>query len=372
MNTEDLFFQIALKQCPRVGDVTAKALLAHFGTAKAVFEASSLDLAALAAVHRDMLAPLLSKESFATAEKEVKFIERQKIQTFAFGQEGYPKRLLSYDDAPFLLFFQGEVAALQALRTVAVIGTRRPTDYGLQHCERLIEEIAPFSPLIVSGLAFGLDICAHRKSLQIGLPTIAVVAHGLDRIYPHEHSKTAEQMQAAGGGILTEFMSGTRPNRENFPMRNRIIAALSDALIVAESAEKGGSIITAELANAYKKDVFAVPGRLGDAYSAGCNLLISQHKATLLQQGQQLGEILRWTGSQRRMPKNQGQTLLFAQLNEDERNIANALAAVEKCHLDTLIQNAGLSTSRLAACLLELEFKGLVRALAGKNYQLIR
>lgn len=371
MNTEDLFFQIALKQCPRVGDVTAKALLSHFGSAKAVFEANRLDLAELAAVHRDMLAPLLSKETFAAAEKELKFIERQKIQAFAFGQAGYPKRLLSFDDAPFLLFYQGEAAALQALRTVAVIGTRRPTDYGLQHCERLIEEIAPFSPMIVSGLAFGLDICAHRKSLQIGLPTVAVVAHGLDRIYPHEHRKTAEQMQAQGG-ILTEFLSGTRPNRENFPMRNRIIAALSDALIVAESAEKGGSIITAELANNYKKDVFAVPGRLGDAYSAGCNWLISQHKATLLQDGQQLGELLRWTGKPRQKPKNQGQTLLFSQLNDDERHIATALAAVENCHLDQLIQTAGLSTSRLAACLLELEFKGLVRALPGKNYQLIR
>jgi DNA processing protein len=368
MISEDLFYQIALRQTERIGDITAKALYSHFGSARAVFEADKIDLAQVAAVHRDMIEPILAQKSFAKAEAELKFIENQGILPMIFSSSAYPKRLQCFDDAPFLLFYKGAPEALHALRTVAIIGTRRPTDYGTQHCERLVAELAAFQPVIVSGLAFGIDICAHRKSVAINLPTVAVVAHGLDIFYPHEHRKTALQMIENGGGVLTEFMSQTRPNRENFPMRNRIIAALADTTIVVETARQGGSIITAELANDYKKDVFAVPGRLGDHYAEGCNWLIRSHKATLLESADEIAQLLGW--SKRATDNIKPQTTLFLQLSPDEQKIMQQLASKEQTHLDALIQKTGLTTSKLAACLLELEFKALVRALPGKNFRL--
>jgi DNA processing protein len=292
--------------------------------------------------------------------KELYFIEQHQIQTFFYLEKDYPSRLKHYPDAPLLLYFKGN-ASLNHLRTVGVIGTREPSFYGKALCEELVEALAPYQAQIISGLAFGVDITAHRAALQSGQETIGVLGNGLQQIYPFHHREIAMRM-IDQGGLLTELPSFKGPDREHFPMRNRIVAALSDAVIVVETATKGGSMITARLANDYNKDVFAFPGRVGDPKSEGCNLLIKSHRAHLIEQVEDLVYTLRWE------PQTPQQTELFVELDEAEKQVVQLVRAKPEISVDELAYEMAHPISQLAPLLLSLEFKGMVRALPGNRY----
>lgn len=355
------FYQIALMCTPQVGNIVAKRLVDHFGSAAAVFEADRKALAAVEGVRTDHVKGLIGRVGFGQAEKECRFLEQATRRAVFYTDADYPKRLLHFADCPPLLYVRGDMD-LNPKRAVAIVGTRKATSRGLAQCERLIEELAGYAPTIVSGLAYGIDICAHRKAVALNLPTIAAVAHGIDRVYPGGHTKTAKAM-CKSGGIISEYPSETLPDARHFPMRNRIIAAFCDALIVVETADKGGSMITAELAIQYKKEVFAFPGRVQDKLSKGCNRLIKNHQASLLEHGEELAQALRWnratTGQQR---------ALFVTLDKDETHVASFIQAQEQVHLDTLLREAGVTRAALLDILLRLEFKGVVKTAPGKYY----
>jgi DNA processing protein len=362
---EDLLYKIALIQTPRVGPVTAKKLYQHYGSAKAVFDNDLNSLLLSTLVNKETAIEILKKDNLGFAAQEIVFMEKYGIKALCIDDADYPKRLKYFEDAPFLLYFKGE-CNLNATRIVAIVGTRKPTEYGRQHCANLVEALRDYNALIISGLAFGIDGCAHQKAVEMGLPNIGIVAHGLDRIYPPSHTSLAQRMVKGGGGILSEFPSRTEPMAGNFPSRNRIIAGMCDALIVVETAMSGGSIISANMANEYQKDVFAVPGRLGDSYSEGCNNLIKTHRASLLTSVEDIAYILRWERQQSSTQKQ-----IFVELSAEERLVTDHLLGKEGVHLNFLIQETGLSTSRLAGVLLELEMKGVLRSMPGKYFRIV-
>lgn len=362
---EDLLYRIALIQTPRVGPVTARKLYQHFGSAKAIFDADLNELLLTQLVHKDAAEEIQKKEMFSFAEEELKFIEKFDIKPMTIGDAAYPRRMKHLEDAPFLLYYKGE-ADLNALRVVAIVGTRKPTEYGRAFCDKIVDELKEYNALIISGLAFGIDAAAHTRCVEKGMETVGVVAHGLDRMYPPAHKKLAQRMIQQGGGIITEFPSRTEPMAGNFPMRNRIIAGMADTVIVVETAKSGGSIITANIANEYQKDVFALPGKVGETYSEGCNNLIKTHRASLLTDVEDIAYILRWEKQEVATQKR-----LFIEFSEDERLVTDLLLGGVNVHLNHIITQTQLSTSRLASVLLELEMKGVVKVLPGKYYRLV-
>jgi DNA processing protein len=358
----ELFYQIALRQTDYIGDITAKNLINHFGKSSAVFECSNADLQQVIGIGDVAAKAIKSQHSFEIAEREMNFIAKNNIQTFFYQDEKYPTRLKRLEGAPFLLFYKGN-ADFNIKHALSVVGTRKPTEQGKRNCEQIISGLIDYKPLIISGLAYGIDVTAHKKALALGLATIGVVAHGLDMIYPAIHQPIAEQM-IANGGIISEFITQTEPNRENFPMRNRIIAAMAEAVLVVETARTGGSIITAELANDYQKDVFAIAGRLDDEFSQGCNWLIKTHKASLLESWEDIVYLLRWD---KLAQQKTTQVQLFQNLSSEEQKIVDILRTGQ-VHLDLLVRNSGFTVSKLASILLDLEFNAIVKPLAGKNY----
>jgi len=361
-----LLHRIALTRIPLVGAVTARTLVSYCGGVEAVFEASRKELQAIPGIGEQIARSICTHRALEEAEQELAFLERHDIRALFYLDADYPERLKPHHDAPVLLFVKGAVN-LNHPRMVAVIGTRTPTPHGRQVCREIIEDLAPFQPLIVSGLAYGIDVAAHQAALDCGLPTVAVLGHGLGRIYPPSHRRVALKMVEEGGGLLTEFASSVGPDRENFPMRNRIIAALCDALVVVETAERGGSMITARFAAGYAKDIFAVPGRPKDARSAGCNLLIRNNQAILLQHGTDIAAHLGWNNGRTPLAE---QAALWSELSEGEKKVLDVLQEVEESGVDLLLHRTGLSSAELAAVLLELELKGLIRTLPGKRYVL--
>jgi DNA processing protein len=297
----------------------------------------------------------------AQAEKEFKYCEKHGISILNFNEKAFPQRILYYDNTPRLLFFRGNTD-LNAHKIVSIVGTRNCTEQGKIHCQKIAESLVDHQCLIVSGLAYGIDIAAHKMALRFGLPTVGVVAHGLDNLYPSEHASTAKKMLGEGG-ILTEFPSGTEMIRELFPMRNRIVASMCDALIVVESAKKGGSLITANFANEYGKDVFAIPGRPGDNYSEGCNLLIKSHRAHMYEEHKDLEYIMRWG-----KPTKVSQGKLFPELTDGQSEIIHSIRKNGESHIDQISAITSRPTSKLAADLLQLELKGLIKSLPGKRY----
>jgi DNA processing protein len=362
---QDLLYQIALTLVPHIGDVHAKILALHFGSAEAVFKARKKDLEALEGIGEVRAKSIKQFSDFSSSEAEVQFIEKYKITPLFVTDAAYPKRLLHCYDSPVLLFYRG-TADLNTSRILSVVGTRNHSDYGKQFTEKLVEEIKGQEVLILSGLAFGIDSIAHKAALKHQLPTVGVLAHGLDRIYPAQNNTLAKQM-TEHGGLLTDFLSGTNPDKQNFPKRNRIVAGLCDGLLVVESGKKGGSLITAELANSYNKDVFAVPGKTVDVKSEGCNYLIKQNKAVLVTCAEDITTALGW---QQTKKASVLQRQLFAELNGDEAIIANLLQQQTSIHIDELYFTSGLSSSSMAAALLMLEMKGMVISLPGKLYKL--
>jgi DNA processing protein len=366
--TNDLLYQLALTQVPQIGCVHAKLLIEQFHSAAAIFKASIAELERTEGIGTVRARCIKSFKHFAPIEKEIAFIEKYKIKPLFINQPQYPQRLLHCYDSPTMLFYRGD-ANLNAARIVAVIGTRNNSTYGKQLTEKLVQELAAYEVIVVSGLALGIDAIAHRTALSNNLQTVGVLAHGLDSLYPTEHTNLAKEMIKQGGGLLTEFYSDTTAEKHHFPVRNRIVAGLSDAVVVVETGVKGGSMITAELANGYNRDVFAYPGKITDAKSAGCNALIRNNKAILLTNTHELAESLGW---EQKISKNiQPQKELFANLNAAEKTIVDLLNEKQPVHIDELNIRCGFSTSSMAAAILNLELQNIVQALPGKMYQLV-
>jgi DNA processing protein len=362
----DLLYRIALTLIPNIGCVHAKTLLEHFQDAESIFKASVKKLSLVENIGEVKAKAIKSFNDFSQAEEEIEFIEKYKIQPLFITDYGYPKRLLNCYDPPTLLYYRGN-ADLNSSKIISIIGTRNNTDYGKQVTEKLIADLAEQNISIVSGLAFGIDAIAHKAALQNSLPTIGVLAHGLDTIYPQQHKALAKEM-LMHGGLLTEMRNKTKPDKHNFPKRNRIVAGMADATIVVETALKGGSMITAQLANNYNRDVFAFPGKITDNKSAGCNYLIKQNYAALLTEAEQLVDSLGW---QQKKIKPKPQRELFIELSTDEKIIVDILKEKDSIHLDELFLNSGLSSSAIAASILNLELQNIVLSLPGKMYKLV-
>lgn len=363
---QELLYKIALTAVPNIGAVQAKILVDHFGNAEDIFKAKKNLLENIEGIGTARAKNIKNFEDFAVVEEEIEFIEKYKIQTLFLTDNLYPKRLLNCYDAPTMLYYRGN-ADLNSSKIISIIGTRNNTDYGRQITEQLVTDLQSFKAIIVSGLAYGIDIIAHKAALQNNLQTVGVLAHGLDKIYPRLHLSLAKQMTMYGG-LLTEFPRGTLPDKHNFPRRNRIVAGMADATIVVETAVKGGSIITAELANGYSRDVFAFPGRIHDAKSAGCNHLIKNNRAILLNNAE---ELIEWLGWKEKKGKRKHQKELFITLTDDEQVLVDILKEKETIHIDELFIKSGLNSSTVAAAILNLEFQNVVSSLPGKLYKLM-
>ncbi|NMD16070.1 MAG: DNA-protecting protein DprA, partial [Bacteroidales bacterium] len=267
-----LLYEIALTLIPGVGDINGKKLVNYCGSAEAVFKEKKSALMRIPGIGEYTANAILNTKPFDRAQQEIEFIKKYKVNVFYYKDKNYPLRLRNCEDAPILIYYKG-TESLNPPLSLSIVGTRRATDYGKWYIDKLMEALSSYSVVIISGLAFGIDTAAHRSALEHGLPTIAILGHGLDRIYPSQNRQLAKKI-LDHGGLLTDFPSQTKPDRENFPKRNRIIAGLCDALLVIETGIKGGSLITADIANSYNRDVFALPGRFGDQMSEGCNWLI--------------------------------------------------------------------------------------------------
>lgn len=366
MRHEELLYVLALLKAEGIGDVTAKKLISLCGSAEAVCKTSPAKFKNLGKGIPALVKQLQSPALFAAAESELKFLETQQIQTAYYQEEQYPDRLKHCFDGPLLLFAKGNLN-FQNRKIISIVGTRQVTPHGAAFCKQLIADLAPLDPIIVSGFAFGVDIVAHQAAMEHGLQTIAVVAHGLDQLYPKAHQKHLHQL-LENGGLLSEFCSGTPPEKENFVRRNRIVAGISEATIVIESAEKGGSLITANRAFDYNRDVFAVPGRATDKYSQGCLQLIQTQKAQLLASAADLVYHLNWEINQ---PNKPVQKQLFVELDELEQKVYDYLLAHGKEALDFIAMACELPIYRLSGLLLTMELKGVIRPLPGKLFEAI-
>lgn len=313
-------------------------------------------------------AAAISDTVLPRAEKEVEFVRKYNINALYYLDADYPSRLKHCDDGPVMLYTKGTVD-LSAQRLVSIVGTRNATPYGKKITEKLVEELAEQDIPVVSGLAYGIDICAHRAAIKNKLATVAVLAHGLDRIYPGTHRSAAEAM-TQNGALVTEFMSESNPDRENFPKRNRIIAGLTDVTVVIESKRKGGSLITADIANSYSRDVMAIPGRVDAEASEGCHFLIRTDRARLITCANDLLYYMGW--EEKAKPKTSWtiQPELFKSLSPDEATLVKVLKDKGQLSIDLLALEAKLTTSNVATSLLSLEFSGVVRSLPGKMYEL--
>lgn len=362
----DLLYQLALSDIPNIGIVHAKTLCEHFGSAQAIFRASRSALEQIEGIGEIRARCIKYFKDFQKAENEIAFVEKYNIEPLFFSDKKYPQRLLNTYDPPVLLFYKGN-ADLNAPKIISIVGTRRNSDYGKTVTEKIVQQLGEYGALVVSGLAFGIDAIAHKSALKNGLYTVGVMAHGLDTLYPSQNTALAREMLKQGG-LLTEFRSNTKPDKHNFPSRNRIVAGISDATIVVETDIKGGSMITADLAAGYNRDVFAVPGRITESRSNGCNLLIRENKAILLNDAGQLGEMLDW--KKKPATKMVTQTEMFAELDDNEKAVAELIRKKEKISIDELNSISGLSMSNLAATLLGLELKNIIQNIPGKAYRM--
>ncbi len=367
MNHPESIYRLALTHVPQIGCVLARALSDRFENAEAIFKASKKQLCEVDSISLIKAACIKDFSDFQPAIKEKAFLDKHKIKMLYLTDEDYPKRLLNCYDPPTVLFYKGN-ANLNASKVINVIGTRHLTDYGKQITEKLIENLLAHEILVISGMAFGIDTVAHKACIKYGLPTVGVLAHGLDTLYPPENVKLAKTMLEMGGGLLTEFPSGTRPDKHNFPTRNRVVAGLCDATIVVETDVKGGSMITAELAIGYNRDVFAFPGRVTDQKSNGCNDLIRRNKAALINNADDLLEAMNWMPQPEK--KAQVQRSLFIELNPQEKIIVDLLNAHEQLHIDELNLKSGMNASLAAGALLSLELQGVLLRMPGKMYRL--
>ncbi|MES3019423.1 MAG: DNA-processing protein DprA [Bacteroidota bacterium] len=362
-----LLHQIALSCIPGIGSILARNLITYCGSPEEVFATKEKHLSRVPGIGAKTVELIRHHNAFERAQKELSFIEKYDIQALFLTDINYPKRLKNCFDAPVMLYFKGN-ADLNAGKVISIVGTRKATEYGKDICRELVAGLAVHSPLIVSGLAYGIDFLAHKEALRNSISTIGIMAHGLDRIYPPQHRSIAEKM-IADGGLLTEFMSGTVPDRENFPKRNRIIAGLADVTIVVEANIRGGALITAELANSYNRDVFAYPGRISDEFSSGCNHLIKTNRANLITKLIDLEYILGWAENSTSSAVTQ-QLSLAIDVSAEERTIMDVLQAKGSLTVDDLAIFTKYPQSKLSVYILGMEMKGILTVMPGKVYKL--
>lgn len=366
MTDQDLFYLLALLKVDGVGDIMAKKMLMHCGNAENVFKTKINQIAAIDGVGSVLLKNLKDNSIFDKANRELEFIKSNDVKVSFFQDQDYPERLKHCFDSPVLIFSSGNIN-LKNKKIISIVGTRQITSYGIQFCKKLIDDLAPLDPIIVSGFAYGVDIVAHQLAMDYNLQTIGVLAHGLNQIYPKTHKKYVAAMEQ-NGGFITEFWSTSNPDKENFVRRNRIVAGMTEATIVIESADRGGSLITANLANDYNRDVFAVPGRVTDKYSQGCNDLIKTQKANVLTSAADLIYILNWN------IENKGKTVqkqLFVELEADEQKVYDFLLKNGKELLDMIALQCDLPIYKISGLLLNMELKGVIRPLPGKLFEAI-
>lgn len=367
MTDQELLFALALQHIPKIGSITAKKLIGHCGTAEAVLKEKKTVLLTIDGVGVNTIENLQDAFYLAEAENELRFIRDSGIKVHYFMDSTYPERLKHCIDGPILLFQSGNIN-LNKQPILSVVGTRKITTNGISFCKRLIEELAPYNPVIVSGFAYGTDITAQMAAVKNNLQTIGCLAHGLNQIYPKVHEKYVEEIERYGG-FYTDFWSTDEFDRNNFLKRNRIIAGLSEATVVIESAEKGGSLVTADIANSYNREVFAVPGRTTDSQSVGCNNLIKFQKAQLLSNPLDVPYLLNWQLGNDKKPVVQKQ--LFVELDTEEKRVYNYLKENGKELLDVIALECKIPTYKLASILLNMELKGLIRPLPGKLFEII-
>ena len=361
----ELLYEIALTLIPGIGDVNGKKLIAYCGGAEAVFREKKKNLLSISGIGEKSVESIVSQNVLLRAEKELAFVERNGIRVLYYLNPDYPKRLQHCYDSPIIIYCKG-VTDLNVEKIVGIVGTRNITDYGKMLTEKVVEQLRDDNVLVVSGLAYGVDTYAHNAALKNDLDTAAVLAHGFQTIYPPVNKTLARKIIDNGGCLLTENISGTEPDRENFPKRNRIVAGMIDCLIVVESASKGGALITAEIANAYDREVFAFPGKIGDIYSEGCNKIIKENKANILTDVDDLRAIMRWNEDKRVTAK---QMRMFRDFSEDEQKVMDVFGNDNVICLDKIITETMLSPAKIASILLSLEFDGVLTALPGKRYQ---
>lgn len=361
----ELIYKIALTKIPNIGNVHAKSLMQIFKEPAQIFKASKANLEKIEGIGSVRASSIKAFKEFDVCKKEMDFIEKHAIDALFFTDEKYPKRLLNCYDSPIMLYYKGN-SNLNASKIISVVGTRNNSEYGKQICEKFISDLKLKDAIIVSGLAYGIDTIAHRAALNNNIETIGVLAHGLDRIYPSANKQLAKEM-IFKGGLLTEFMSATNPDKQNFPNRNRITAGICDALVVIETSKKGGSLITAEIANDYNKDVFAFPGKATDIKSEGCNKLIQLNKSHLITNANDLLEMMQWNevkiASKKRSPQ------LFYDFNEEELEILEFFKQKADWQIDELCMRSKMNNSKIATILLSLEMNGIIVSLPGKIYR---
>ena len=359
-----LVFQIGITLIPGIGDINGKKLIAYCGGAEAVFKEKKKALLKIPGIGASTVDSIISQKILKRAEEEIKFIQRYNIKPLFFTDKSYPQRLKHCIDGPIMLFYKGN-ADLNTSRIVGVVGTRNASEYGKETGNKILEELAELDILVISGLAYGIDTIAHKSALKYNLKTVGVLAHGLDKIYPAANKSLAEKM-VLNGGLITEFLNKSNPDRENFPKRNRIIAGMIDALIVVESAIRGGALITANIANSYDRDVFAVPGKLTDKFSEGCNFLIKTNRAALIQTAKDVKYIMRWESKSKKTAR---QKKLFTEFSPEEELVMNILNEEEEIGIDYIVLKSKLSNTKIASILLNLEFEGIVKCLPGKMFK---
>ena len=357
---------LAINRIPKIGPVLARQIIAYAGGVKEVFALSKKKLLEIPSIGPVLAQSIIDASTYEEAQKELDICHKKGIQICSYLCDSYPQRLKHIDDAPLLLFYKGNIEHLHSPRTLAIVGTRKPTEQGKDTLSKIIEELVPYDITIISGLAYGIDTHAHRESLKNGIPTFGIMGNGHHTIYPSSNKGLAYKM-IDNGGLMSEFFYDAGPDREHFPMRNRIIAGLSDAIIVAESRRTGGSMITADLANSYHKDVFAIPGRINDQNAEGPNLLIKSHRANLLDSAKDLAYVMGWN-----KPKSvQRQKQLFIEFTPEEQKIIDAIRSNPDISVDNLAIQSDMTISQIATTTLNLEFKGIIRSLPGKRFTLI-
>jgi DNA processing protein len=366
MKEQELLNLLMLQNLLGIGQINAKKLLQYFGSATNLFQADLKQLSEIDGIGKKRLQTLKDSANLKEAEEELKFIKDNKINVLYYEDEDYPSRLKQCIDSPILLFSRGNIN-LKNKPILSIVGTRQITSHGIAFCEQLVSDLAPLKPVIVSGLAYGADIVAHKAAIDHDLQTVACLAHGLNQIYPKVHQKYAAAIEN-NGGFFTDFFSSATFDRKNFLSRNRIVAGLSEATIVIESAEKGGSLVTADIAHSYDREVFAIPGRPQDKFSKGCNMLIKQQKAQMITSAADLVYFLNWNIEAKKENK---QTQLFINLEGEEKFVFEKLKEVGKAEIDALSLTTNLPTYKLASILMNLELSGHVRPLPGKQFEII-
>jgi DNA processing protein len=368
MSEISLKHKIALGLIPRIGDINARKLVSHFGSVEAVFHESYRNLIKIPGIGTGIAKYITDRSYLDIAEQEAEYITRSKIRTYFYLDNDYPFRLRQCDDSPVVFFFMG-TCDLDSAKILSVVGTRNATPRGREICEKIIGGLSEDHPdlIIVSGLAYGIDITSHKAALANNLQTIGVLGHGFKTIYPAVHTAIAKSM-VYKGGLLTDFISDTLPERNNFLKRNRIIAGLSDATLVVESGIKGGALITADIANSYSRDVFSIPGRPDDQWSAGCNSLIRNNKAALVECSDDIEYFLNWQSEKSKPPV---QRTLFSELDENEKLIYELLVRQGEMNIDAICRSTGIPVYKLSSLLLQMEFKGLLKCYPGNLYRTV-